>query len=114
LFDAVIPALTNSRGELVSLDNQFCPAGFAYNRELTKKYFGVEEPDEVYELVKDWDTFIETGLRLKEAAGDGVYMMQGMYDLLEVLVGQTTQDYIDGDNIDITARYQEAFEKACE
>lgn len=114
LFDAVIPALTNSRGELVSLDNQFCPAGFAYNRELTKKYFGVEEPDEVYELVKDWDTFIETGLRLKEVAGDGVYMMQGMYDLLEVLVGQTTQDYIDGDNIDITARYQEAFEKACE
>lgn len=114
LFEAVVPALTNDKDELVSLDNQFCPSGFAYNRELTKKYFGVEEPDDVYALVKDWDTFIETGKKLKEVAGDGVYMMQGMYDLLELLAGQTTTDYIEGDTINLTARYQEAFEKACE
>lgn len=113
LFDAVIPALTNSRGELVSLDNQFCPSGFAYNRELTKKYFGVEEPDDVFALVKDWDSFIATGLKLKEVAGDGVYMMQGMFDLLELLVGQSTHEFIDGDTIDVTGRYREAFEMAC-
>lgn len=113
LFPAVIPALTNMRDELVSLDNQFCPSGFAYNRTLTEKYFGVSEPDDVYQLVKDWDTFIETGLELKEKSGGTVYMMQGMYDLLELLSGQNAEDYIDGTTANVTERYKNVLETAC-
>ncbi len=112
LFPAVIPALTNERDELVALDNQFCPAGFSYNRTLTQKYFGVSEPDDVYQLVKDWDTFIATGLELKEKSGGTVNMMQGMFDLLELLSGQSVKDYIDGTTVNITDRYKNAIETA--
>lgn len=114
LLDAVVPGLLNSKGELIALDNQYCPSGFSYRRDLVKQYFGVEEPDEVYELVKDWPTFIETGRKLKELTNGEVNMMQGMHDLIDVLQGQTAMEYIDGDTIDITGRYLKAFEKACE
>lgn len=113
LFPAVIPALTNGRGQLVALDNQFCPSGFAYNRAMTQKYFGVSEPDDVYKLVKDWNTFIQTGLTLKQKSGGTVNMMQGMFDLLELLSGQDVKNYINGDNVNVTNRYKAAIEMAC-
>lgn len=112
IIDAVLPGLLDSEGRLVSLDNQYCPSGFVYRVDLTEKYFGVTEPEDVYELIKDWDSFIATGLKLKEAANGEVFMMQSVADLAEMICGQTNAEFIDGDNIDITGRYLAAFETA--
>lgn len=111
IFEAVLPGLLDSQGRLVAVDNQYCPSGFVYRTDLVEKYFGVSEPEDVFQLVKDWDSFIATGLKLKEVAGDDeVYMMQSVADLAEMICGQTAAEFIDGDNIDITGRYLKAFE----
>ncbi len=112
IFDAVLPGLLDSQGRLVSLDNQFCPSGFVYRADLTEKYFGVSEPEDVYALIKDWDSFIATGLKLKDVAGEGVYMMQSIADLTEMIHGQTNKEFINGDDIDITGRFLASFETA--
>lgn len=112
IFDCVLPGLLDSQGRLVSLDNQYCPSGFVYRADLAEKYFGVSEPADVYELIKDWDSFIATGLKLKEVAGGEVFMMESVADLAEMICGQTAAEFIDGDNIDITGRYLKAFETA--
>ena len=112
IFECVIPGLLDSQGRLVSLDNQFCPSGFVYRVDMAEKYFGVSEPEDVYQLIKDWDSFIATGLKLKEASNGEVYMMESVADLTKMLCGQTAHEFIEGDNIDITGRYLEAFETA--
>lgn len=114
IIDNVVPLLCNPEGELVAFDQQFCPAGFAYRRDLMQKYFGVEEPEDVEKLVTDWDAFIATGLELKEKSGGKVNMMAGMSDLIQCLNGQNTQEYINLDTmeIDITKRYSAALAEA--
>lgn len=112
IFDCVLPGLLDANGKLVALDNQYCPSGFVYRVDMAEKYLGVSEPEAVYELIKDWDSFIATGLKLKEASGGKVAMMQSVADLTEMICGQTAKEFIDGDTIDITGRFLTAFETA--
>ncbi len=109
LIDAVIPALCNDKGELVGFDQQFCASGWAYRRDLTQKYFGVSEPEDVAKLISDWDSFIAAGKNLAEQTND-VYMMACIQDLFDCIQGQNAKDYIDDMNIDITSRFGPALD----
>jgi len=110
LFPYLTELLSNSKGEIVGLDQQAVPAGFAYRKDLTKQYFGVDKPEEVHELVKTWDKFIETGRQLKEKSGGKVFMMAGMSDLMKALRFEKAQQYIDGNTVDLTKRLKETFD----
>lgn len=112
LIEKVIPLLSNDRGEIVGLDQQFACAGLAYRRDLTEKYFGVSEPDEVAALIATWDDFIDAGLKLAEQTSD-VYMMASITDLMDIIYAQDAYDYIEGDVLDITGRMSNTFELAC-
>ncbi len=59
--------VTDSEGVLKGLTWQACPCALFYNRDIALEVFGTEEPEEVQEYVKDWDTFMETADTLKEA-----------------------------------------------
>ncbi len=109
LIDAVIPALCNDKGELVGFDQQFCAAGWAYRRDLTEKYFGVSEPEDVAALLSDWDAFIAAGQKLAEQTKD-VYMMASIQDLIDCLQLQNAGKYIDGMTIDLTTRFGPALD----
>lgn len=109
LIDAVVPGLSNDRGELVGFDQQFCAAGWAYRRDLTEKYFGVSEPEDVAALLSDWDSFIAAGKKLAEQTKD-VYMLASIQDLLDCAYLQNASDYIDGMTIDLTSRFSPAFD----
>lgn len=37
-----------------------------YNRRIAQEVFGTDDPDQVQELVKDWDSYLNTAARLKE------------------------------------------------
>ena len=110
-IEKVIPLLSNSEGQIVGFDQQFACAGLAYRRDLTEKYFGVSEPDEVAALIADWDKFTQAGQKLAEQTGD-VYMMASITDLMDVIRAQNAAEYIDGDTIDITGRFTSTLELA--
>ncbi len=112
LIETVIPAFTGISGKIVGLDQQFCPAGFAYRRDLMKEYFGIEEPEEVAELIKDWDSFTAAGKTLQQKSGGKVFMMASIQDLLDTIKGQMAQEYINGKEIDATKRFSEVFNLA--
>lgn len=59
--------VTDSNGNLKGVSWQACSAGLIYNRDIALEVFGTEDPDEVQEYVKDWDTFTETAATLKDA-----------------------------------------------
>lgn len=59
--------VTDSKGVLKGLSWQGCPGVIFYNRAAAKEVLGTDDPAEVQEYVKDWDTFNETAAKMTEA-----------------------------------------------
>jgi len=59
--------VTDANGDIRGASWQACSAGLIYNRDIALEVLGTEDPDEVQEYVKDWDTFNTTADTLKEA-----------------------------------------------
>jgi hypothetical protein len=59
--------VTDSNGVLKGVSWQGCPGVLFYNREAAKEVLGSDDPADVQEYVKDWDTFNETAKKLGEA-----------------------------------------------
>ena len=52
--------VTDSNGVLKGVSWQACPGIMFYNRDIAKEVLGTDDPDEVQNYVKDWDTFTQT------------------------------------------------------
>jgi len=104
LFDYLIPLLSNSKVELVAVDQQITPGGLAYRRDLAKQYLGTDDPVVLEGMLKDWNAFIQKGIEVKDKSGGKVAMMSGLGDAFRVLYGQTASDYIKDKEIDLTSR----------
>ena len=76
-----------------------CPAGcFVYRTDVAEDVLGAKTPEEVQELVKDWDTFLETAATLKEA---GKYMLSGPDDLKYAFIDQKTSPWVQDGKLNI-------------
>lgn len=70
-------ATDTKTGELKGVSWQATPGLFMYNANIAKEVLGTDDPAEVQEYVKDWDTFTETAAKMKEA---GYFMVSGFDD----------------------------------
>lgn len=68
-YDYTVQIGKNSNGVLKGVSFQAAPGGFLYRADLAKEYLGVETPEQMQELVKDWDTFKATAKTLYEKSG---------------------------------------------
>lgn len=114
MFEYLHEGMSNFRGEIVGVDQAIAPAGFAYKRDLVIKYFGTDDPNEVYEKISTWDKFIETGLDVLEKSDGEVKMLPGFGDALNTTKQQNCQPYINENEIDITSRMDAALKTAIE
>lgn len=113
MFDFAVELQSGPNGELYGVEQQICPSGFAYRRDLAKEYLGTDDPDEIGAMIADWDKLFEVGQQIKEKSGGSVTVLPGMTILLNgILINQNVSDYIDGDAINLTERYTKAFEIA--
>lgn len=55
------------------------PGAFVYRTDLAQQYLGVTSPEEMQELVKDWDAFAQTGERLGKASGGKTALVSSLY-----------------------------------
>ena len=113
MFDFVTQLGAGANGELYGVEQQICPSGFAYRRDLAKEYLGTDDPDEISAMISDWDKVFEVGEQIKEKSGGKVTIFPGMTIFLNgILVNQNVSNYIDGDTVDLTGRYQSVLETA--
>jgi len=92
--------VTDANGDLRGVSWQGCPGLLIYNREAAKEVLGTDDPAEVQEFVKDWDTFNETAAKLKEA---GYKAVSTVNDTYRVYANNTTSKWVDDEgkiNID--------------
>lgn len=87
-----------------AISYQITPAGIYYRRDIAKKVFGTDDPDEIGKLFKDYDTILKTAQTLKDAgyrifssnselsyfAGDSAWVKDNKLN-----VDQARMDYMD-------------------
>lgn len=85
---------TNEAGVLKGASFQAAPGGFLYNAALAEQYLGVTSPEEMQELVKDWDTFQETAAKVYEASGGATSLCATEGGLWQVYQANRTQAWV--------------------
>jgi multiple sugar transport system substrate-binding protein len=110
VLDYTVPYLSNSKGDLIAVDQAITPAGFAFRRDLAKQYWGTDDPSELEKLIPTWADFIAKGKELKEKSGGKVLMFPGLGDAYTVLRGQNFAPYVNGSEIDLTGKLKKPLE----
>ncbi len=113
VLDYLLPLETAESGQYVGPE---CPsvAGMAYKRELAKEYLGTDDPAELETMLSDWDSFIEKGKEVKEKSGGKVFMLSSIGAAGQMLMGQSTEPFVDGDKINLETSMKPIFEKLIE
>ncbi|MBQ8039737.1 MAG: carbohydrate ABC transporter substrate-binding protein, partial [Lachnospiraceae bacterium] len=83
--------VTDSEGNLKGLSWQGCPGVLIYNRAAAKDVFGTDEPEQVQEKVKDWDTFSKTAAEMK---AKGYSITASVNDTYRVYSNNVTSPWI--------------------
>jgi len=113
MFEFATELGSGPNGELYGVEQQICPSGLAYRRDLALEYLGTDDPDEISAMISDWDKTFEVGRQVIEKSDGTVTIFPGMTVLFaKILIGQNASNYIDGDHINLTQRYQEPLEIA--
>ena len=71
--------VTDGKGVLKGLSWQGCPGVLFYNREAAKEVLGSDDPATVQAAVKDWDTFVATAQKAKDAGYNMVSSVMDTY-----------------------------------
>jgi multiple sugar transport system substrate-binding protein len=112
MFAYLTPLLSNSRNEIVGVDQGISPAGWAYRRDLAKKYLGTDDPEKLSAMINKWDSFIAKGKEVKQKSGGKVFMMPGLGDVLYAAKNQAAMEYIKGNQVNLTKRLKKPLEIA--
>ena len=83
--------VTDSNGVLKGLSWQGCPGVLFYNRAAAKEVLGTDDPAQVQEYVKDWDTFNQTAATLKDA---GYSIMSTVNDSYRVYSNNVSSPWV--------------------
>ncbi|MFD1175423.1 extracellular solute-binding protein [Paenibacillus puldeungensis] len=99
LLDFELPLLSNSKGELVGLEQSGSPGALAYKRDLAKKYFGTDDPDQLTAMFTDWDTFIAKGKEVYDKSGGKTFMLGSLMDAYTIFSNQGKTAIVDGTKV---------------
>ena len=97
-FQYTKDVVTDSNGVLKGLSWQGCPGVLFYNREAAKEVFGTDDPAEIQNYVKDWDTFNSTAVTLKDA---GYNIMSSVNDSYRVYSNNVSTKWVNDGMITI-------------
>lgn len=85
-------------GNLMAMTWQATPGCFVYRTDIAEEVLGSSDPADVQEYVKDWDTFLDTAAKMKEA---GKYMVSGPDDLKYAFIDQKTSPWVSDGKLNI-------------
>ena len=90
--------VTDENGNMKGVSWQGCPGVLIYNREAAKEVLGTDEPAQVQAAVADWDTFLATAQKMKDA---GYQMTSSVNDTYRVFSNNVTSKWVEDGKINI-------------
>ncbi|MEY8391359.1 extracellular solute-binding protein [Lachnospiraceae bacterium 45-W7] len=109
VYEYLRPHMVNSKGNVCGIEQSLSPAGLAYRKDLAKKYLGTDDPDELEQMMPDWDSFIEKGREVYEKSAGNVYMMFSLGDVRQFIQEQQETPWVDGTEIDVEKNFGRTF-----
>lgn len=93
-------------GKLRGLSWQSTPGGFWYRKDLALEYLGTDDPDELYEMLSDWDKIIEVGKTVYEKSGGKIALLDDAESVLQIYASyKGQQPWVDKDGKLISDEY---------
>ena len=91
------PAETGSyNGKVYGVSWQACPGALFYRRSIAKKYLGTDDPAEVQKAVANWDAFLATGRKMRDASNGKCVILSTTGDLFKPFQGARKGPWIQG------------------
>lgn len=73
-FDYIKDRAIMEDGTLIGIEESVNPSGIAYKRDLAKKYFGTDDPDELSSMFATTDDYIKYGKQVQEQSNGDAYL----------------------------------------
>ncbi len=93
-YEYTLDLCTNENGELRALCYNACPGAFVYRADLARQYLGVNSPEEMQDLIGNWDSFQQTGTRLSAASGGKIALQSSVAGMLQAYICGKTQPWV--------------------
>ena len=91
------PAETGTyNGRVYGVSWQACPGAMFYRRSIAQKYLGTDDPAEVQKAVANWDAFLETGRKMRDASNGKCVILSTTGDLFKPFQGARKGPWIQG------------------
>jgi len=109
MYPYTITIATDMRdGSIKGTSWQSCPGAYMYRRSLAKEFLGTDDPAEVQEYVKDWDTFLDTARLISEKSGGATKILSSNDDVGNVFWSNKSTPWVDDSK---TFVYDESLDK---
>ena len=93
-FDYVKEIGTDEDGMFVANAWQAAPGAFFYRYSLAEEYLGVSEPEDIQELMTDWEGFVDVARTIRDESNGEVYMIASVDDLRFAFLGGREQGWV--------------------
>ena len=93
-FPYVVEAATDEHGRIKAVGWQADPGVFMYRRSMAKVYLGTDNPDQIQEMVGDWDGFYATAQTVYEKSDGKTRMLAGQEELLRPFLASDDQPWV--------------------
>ena len=102
LMPYMTEALHNSDGKLVALQGDLTTCAVAYDRNLAKEYLGTDDPEEMAEMFKTTQDYIDKGKEITEKSDGTVYTFASAQDAWGMLYAeQVEKPFVSDGKLDI-------------
>lgn len=78
---------TDDKGKVRALTYQITPGGIGYKRDLAKKYFGTDDPDQIGSMMSSVDKLIDMAKQLKDKSNGSVKFFPARQEIERIYLG---------------------------
>lgn len=93
-------------GNIKGLTWQSTPGGFWYRKDLAREYLGTDDPEELYNMMSDWDKIIEVGEEVWEKSGGKIALLSDVEDILQIYASYKGAPWVDENGHILSDDYQ--------
>ncbi len=101
LYGYTVEIGKSTSGVQKGLSWQAAAGGFCYREDLAEKYLGVSTPEDFQPLVADWDKFMETAAKVKEASGGSTAMTTTLAGVWQVFSAARSTPWVSDNKLQL-------------
>jgi multiple sugar transport system substrate-binding protein len=110
VLDHLIPLESSEDGKWIG-PGGWGGGGLAYKRNLTKEYFGTDDPQELEKIFSTWDAFFKAGQEVQRKSGGKVFMLSSLGLAAVMFRGQDAEPFIINKKLNLEKSMQPILEQ---